>query len=85
MSCCGDREKGLGNVAEDQKWDYIVRVAGKDWEAVLTATEPLRLQVDVMLDALLLRMALVPCSRLLCRIRRRCLHRRQPPRLQQVV
>jgi hypothetical protein len=24
MGCCGDREKGLANVAADQKWDYIV-------------------------------------------------------------
>lgn len=23
MACCGDREKGLVNVAADQKWDYI--------------------------------------------------------------
>ncbi|KAF9698003.1 hypothetical protein EKO04_004417 [Ascochyta lentis] len=23
MACCGDREKGLANVAADQKWDYI--------------------------------------------------------------
>ena len=24
MGCCGDREKGLVDVAADQKWDYIV-------------------------------------------------------------
>jgi hypothetical protein len=29
MGCCGDREKGLVNVAADQKWDYIVRCVDK--------------------------------------------------------
>ena len=38
-----------------------------------------------MLDAILVRLALDPCSRLLRRLRRRCFHRSQPPRLQQMV
>jgi hypothetical protein len=32
MGCCGDREKGLTNVAADQKWDYIVRFASRAFE-----------------------------------------------------
>jgi hypothetical protein len=26
MGCCGDREKALNSVTEEQKWDYIVRL-----------------------------------------------------------
>lgn len=79
MGCCGDREKGLVNVAADQKWDYIVRLGIGLPETILTVIEPLRLQVDVMLDTLLLRLALDPRLRLLRRLCRRCLHRREPP------
>ena len=51
----------------------------------LTATEPLGLQINVMLDALLVCLALDSRLRLLRRLRCRCFHRRQPPRFQQMV
>ena len=74
MGCCGDREKGLANVAADQKWDYIVCSACGycvlHVDHVLTRSEPLRLPVLVLPDALFLYVAVDPHPYLLRRLRR---------------
>lgn len=82
MGCCGDREKGLVNVAADQKWDYIVRC--EDWvlKTTLTSLEPFGLQVLILPDTLLLRLALDPRRHLLRRLCRRCVYRCQSSRFQ---
>lgn len=82
MGCCGDREKGK-TVAEDQKWDYIVRDYNILTEVlILTVIEPTRLQIDLVSCTLLLRLVVASRHCFLCHLRRRCFHRSQSPGLQ---
>lgn len=84
MGCCGDREKGK-TVAEDQKWDYIVRAKRVGiLSKILTSTEPVRFQVHLLFSTLLLRLVVDPRTRLLRHLCCRCFHCRQSPRLQQL-
>lgn len=52
---------------------------------MLTLPDTLRFQVHLLPRALLLRLAVDPHHRILRCLRRRCLHRREPPSFQQMV
>jgi hypothetical protein len=52
---------------------------------MLTFPEPVRLQVELLSDAFLVRLALDPRHYLMCHLPCRWLHCRQSPRLQQLV
>lgn len=86
MGCCGDREKAI-TVTEEQKWEYIVRQKSSCALTLLAnpRTDSFRLQIHVLPHSFLLRLVVDPCHHLRCRLRCRCIHRRQSPGLQQVV
>lgn len=89
MGCCGgDREKDI-TIKNDVKWEYIVSTARgssrEKWPADSdAATEPRRLQVFVMFHSTRICLSLDYADRLHLRLRRRHIHRYQPPRFQQM-
>lgn len=69
MGCGGDREKG--NVALEEKWDYVVSGSEECEQAYCLlgyALEPERFQVRIMLDPFLILLSLVIPHHFTCRL-----------------
>ena len=78
MTCCGEREK-FGDIKNEQKWTYIVRLDHEQETNPLTnsMTESRRFQVGLLRRALLIRLSVVSPLRQHWRLCRRHLRRIQ--------
>jgi hypothetical protein len=77
MGCCGGEREKFGNLSEEQKWEYIVRlssVAHRGYE-LTRITESRRFQIIIMLDSFRLRLPDGHAHRLHFRLRCRYIYR----------